>query len=298
MKAHGLVLILLVLPMAAQAQPAPQPPQVASEPETVYSDAQREKDDATARRFVQSLLRPSHSLEGQFTRWKKPVCPHVIGMTKAAAYVVERRIREVAEEAGVPLNRADPCLPNIEIFVSPEPQATLDAIKKTDFMLLASTPYASTMIQHYPVQAYYYGFYRDYNGRVWLDMDWEFYLDEPPHVARNGLILKTGIKAEMGMATIIVDAGAVSGMTLGSLGDYVALMALAQTPATGHCQPAPSIANLFLNDCDADLHTTSLSNADLAMLTALYQTPEEPEKLQWQRLGGNMRRDLEAEGRN
>jgi hypothetical protein len=289
-----LALSLATLPGLALAQaPAPF---VQGQPETIYSDAQRERDEALSRHFVQSLLRPSHNLEGQFTRWKVPVCPHVVGLTKSNTYVVEKRIREVAEQAGVPLDRKDPCRPNIEIFISPEPQVTLDAVRKADFMLVASTPYAATMTLHYPVQAFYYGFYRDYNGKVFLDMDWEFYLDDPPHVAAKGTRLSTGIKAQMGMATIIVDANAITGLTLGSLGDYLALMALAQTPATGHCQPAPSIANLFLTDCDAELHTTSLSHADVAMLTALYKTPEEPEKLQWQRIGGTMRRILEAEG--
>ena len=297
MKTAGalLALSLTAVPGLAQAQAPVPPPFVQGQPETVYSDAQREKDEALSRHFVQSLLRASHSLEGQFTRWKAPICPHVVGLTKANAYVVERRIREVAELAGVPLNRSDPCIPNIEIFVSPQPQVTLDAVKEKDFMLVAATPYAATMTLHYPVQAFYYGYYRDYIGKLWLDMDWEFYLDEPPHVAAKDTRLSTGIKAQMGMATIIVDANTITGLTLGSLGDYLALMALAQTPATGRCQPAPSIANLFLTDCEADLHTTSLSHADLAMLTALYHTPEEPEKLQWQRIGSNMRRVLEAD---
>jgi len=94
---------------------------------------------------------------------------------------------------------------------------------------------------------------------------------------------------------VLVDAGAITGLTLGSLGDYLSLMALAQTPATGRCQPAPSITNLFLKDCEADFHTTSLSEVDMAMLTALYQTPVEPEKLQQQRLIRNTRRNLEGE---
>ena len=98
----------------------------------------------------------------------------------------------------------------------------------------------------------------------------------------------------MGAATILVDAEAIKGLTLGELGDYLALMALAQTPATGRCQPAPSIANLFLKECDADLRTDGLSDADMAMLLSLYQTPDEPEKLQMVRLIGNMRRSLEG----
>jgi hypothetical protein len=295
--ARGIVLALgLLQALPAAAQTASLPPLVEGKPETVYSDAQREKDEALSRRFVQSILRPSHSLEGQFTRWKKPICPHVIGMTPSAAFVVERRIRDVANQVGAPVNRKDPCLPNIEIFFTPEPQATLDDIRHKDFLLVAATPFAGlSLTQRYPVQSYYYGFYRDYKGAVWLDMDWEFYLDDPPHVASNMTRLRTGIKAEMGMATIVIDAGAVAGQTLASLGDYLALMALAQTPATGRCQPAPSISNLFLKDCDGDLHTTVLSEADRAMLTALYATPEEPEKLQWQRVGGYMQKALEKQ---
>ena len=289
MRRFIVLLFTVALPGMALAQ-APAPP---DEPETIYSDAQRLKDELLSRKFVQSLLSPSYTLEGQFSRWKTPVCPHVVGMAPAAAVVVERRLREVAQQIGAPLNRKDPCLPNIEIFVTPEPQATLDDIKTKDFLLLASAP-MKLMTLRYPVQAFYYGYYRDFNGRVFLDMDWEFYLDEPPHVHANDTRLKTGIKAEMGVATIIVDTRAVTGLTLGTLSDYLALMALAQTPATGRCQPAPSIANLFLTDCDTDLHADGLSDADLAMLTALYETPEQPEKLQWQRMGGNMRRNLEG----
>jgi hypothetical protein len=101
----------------------------------------------------------------------------------------------------------------------------------------------------------------------------------------------------MGTAVILADTAAISGLTLGNFADYLALTALAQTPATGRCQPAPSIANLFLTDCGADFHVTGLSDVDLAMLTSLYQTPDEPEKLQMVRLIGNMRRDLEGESR-
>jgi hypothetical protein len=287
--------LLMLLPGAALAQPA-KPPLAASEPETVYSDAQREKDDAMARRFVQSLLQPSYSLDGQFKRWKIQVCPHVVGLDAAAAYVVERRIRDVAQKIGAPVDRKDPCRPNIVVFVTPHPQALLDATAKKEFWLVAGThPRQDRLTVKYPVQSWYFGMYRDYNGRYWMDMDCEFYLDNcPPHVAARGTLLVNGIDAEMIATTILVDSHAVSGMTLGSLADYVALMALAQAPATGNCQPAPSIANLFLTDCGADLHTTELSDVDLAMLAALYETPEEPEKLQWQRLAGNMRRHLEG----
>jgi hypothetical protein len=298
MKRLAVTLALSFLATGVASAQTPKPP-VTGEPETVYSDAQRDRDESLARHFVQSILRPSYSLDGQFTRWKKPICPHVVGLAPTAAYVVERRIRDVAQRVGAPLDRNDPCNPDIVVFVTAHPQALLDAAAQKEFLLVAGMRPRDRLTVQYPVQAWYFGSYRDYNGKVWLDMDCEFYLDTcPPHVAAKGTRLVNGIQAEMNAATILVDTEAVTGMTLGTLADYLALMALAQAPATGRCQPAPSIANLFVTDCGADMHTTALSDIDLAMLTALYETPEEPEKLQWQRIGGNMRRELEKQSRH
>ena len=105
---------------------------------------------------------------------------------------------------------------------------------------------------------------------------------------------QTGVWSEMAGVVIIVDAKAIMGMTLGSLGDYFSLLALAQSPVTGHCQVAPSITNLMAN-CASDLKSTSLTNVDLALLTGLYQTPEKPEMIQKARIIGAMRRSLEAQ---
>jgi len=280
--------LALALPAAAQAQ-AP------GEPETIYSDAQRQKDDLLSRKFVQSLLSPSLTLDGQFSRWKTPVCPHVVGMASAAARLVERRIREVALAIGARVDPQESCAPNIVIFVSDHRQLLLDAMVAKDHWLFD----AGDMKVRFPVQAWYTNVLRDYNGMPHLDVPWEFICPDcltPPPIPANDTLLQTGIQARMGAAVILADTAAISGLTMGSFADYLALMALAQTPATGRCQPAPSIANLFLKDCESDLHTSSLSDADMAMLTSLYQTPDEPEKLQMTRLIGNMRRSLESEG--
>ncbi|MBV9549500.1 MAG: hypothetical protein JO256_07490 [Alphaproteobacteria bacterium] len=290
------IFFLLLTALPALAQPQAGKPPTIREPETIYSEADRQKDELLSRKFVTSLLAPSLNLEGQFSRWKQPLCPRVFGMTPLTAYVVERRIRDVALTVGAPLDRADPCRPNVVIAVTPEPQAMLDALVAKDHWLFDAAPLRELKV-HYPVQAWYEGLYRDYNGVSHLDVPWELLCPScltPPPTPVNDTRLRLGVQPEMGTATILVDANAVNGLTLGTLGDYLALMALAQTPANGRCQPAPSIANLFLTDCGNDLHTTGLSEADLAMLTSLYQTPDEPEKLQMVRLIGNMRRNLEG----
>jgi hypothetical protein len=84
-------------------------------------------------------------------------------------------------------------------------------------------------------------------------------------------------------------------MSLGELGDYLALMTLAQAGQYGACQPMPTIANLMLKGCDPGDRTHGLSHVDIALLTGLYEVPDSPEKLQKQRIVGAMRRSLERQ---
>src|SRR5689334_12066468 len=98
-----IISILLLTSAAALAQPAQTPF------ETVYSDAQRERDQDLSRRFVQGVLAPSYSFEDQYAKWKRPVCPNVYGMSVTAKFLLERRIREVAQQVGAPVDRQDPC---------------------------------------------------------------------------------------------------------------------------------------------------------------------------------------------
>ena len=279
MKAHGLALILLTFPVLAQAQSAPQPPQVVGEPETIYSDAQREKDDATARRFVQSYLEPEGTLDMQFARWKQKVCPKVYGMKPVATWIIEHRIKDIAEKVGAPVDRADPCLkPNLLVVVSPQPQAALDSIADKAPILVAM---AGTQIKRltikYPIQSWYVSLVRDNNGRLLADV--ESPDGNPPHIHAGLSRLYTGLSPEMGMATVIIDANAANGVAVNGIADYAALVGLSQTVQRGVCQPVPTIANLMLKGCDPENMSNSITDLDVAMLTGLYHAPDRPEQL-------------------
>ena len=118
---------------------------------------------------------------------------------------------------------------------------------------------------------------------------------EMPYVKANDSQLHTGLTAEMGAATVLVDDKAVTGMTLDEMGDYLAFMTLAQASQFGACQAMPTIANLMQGDCGAENTPHALSHVDIALLTALYEVPDSPEVLQKQRIVGAMRRSLEAQ---
>jgi len=285
------VLAALALPAAAQT-PAPQ-----AQPETVYSEAQREKDLSAARWVIENLLRPSFSLDGQYARWKQPVCPHVYGLKPLPAWFVEHRIREVAEMVGAPLDREDPCIPNIGIVLTVDPQASLMSIADKAPLLLQGGNQKLTV--KYPVQAWYASFIDTGYAQKFLDIPWELVtppLDGPPFVGGSSSNrLYTNLQPEMAAATVLVDSNKVQGMTLGELGDYLAFLTLAQAGQNGECMEAPSIANLMLDKCAADTRAHSLSRIDLALLSALYAVPDFPEALQKQRIVGAIRRDLEKE---
>ncbi len=288
-----IALSLLTVPAAAQT-PAPAP---AAEPETVYSEAQHDKDLDASRWVIENLLRPSFSLDGQYARWKQPVCPHVYGLKLLPAWFVEHRIREVAEMIGAPLDREDPCIPNIGIILSTDPQASLMSIADAAPLLIQGGN--QKLEVKYPVQAWYASFLDNSDGRKLIDIPWEMVqppLDGPPRIGGvSSNRLYTNVVPEMAAATVLVDSKAVVGMTLGELADYLAFMTLAQAGQHGECMPAPSIANLLLEKCPAGDKTHSLSHVDMAMLAALYEVPDFPEGLQKQRIVGAIRRDLEKQ---
>jgi hypothetical protein len=285
--------LVYALLLAAGPALAQTPPPVVGEPETVYSDAQMQRDQSLSRRLVESMLRPAMTMENQYAKWTTPVCPHVYGLAPGPSYVVERRIRDIARQVGAPVGPEN-CLHNIGIIVSVDPQATLDSIGKAAPFLLMGNPRKDLKVS-YPVQAYYTNFTRDFAGVVRPDAPWEDVYDDPPHYMANVSRLRTGVQVYMGAITVLVDTKAIMGMELGTLADYVAMLTLVQARANGICQPAPSISNLMMKDCPAEDHVTSLSDVDIALLTGVYQTPLEPEMIQKPRIIGNMRKALEAE---
>jgi len=292
--ARMFALFAMMLARAALAQ-APKPP-VTGEPETVYSDAQRQKDISASRWIVDSLLRPSFSIDNVYARWKLPVCPHVYGLRPVAAWLIEHRIRAVAAMVGAPLDRDDPCVPNIGIVFTPDPQASLNSIADRAPLLIEGGN--QKLMVRYPVQAWYASFAVSNNGHRIIDIPWEMMtppLDGPPTMlAVDSTRLSTGVHAEMATATVLVDSKAATGKTTGELADYLAMMVLGQAGQYGKCLETASITNLML-DCGPENTTHALSHIDIALLKGLYQMPLEPELLQKPRLLAIVRRTLEAD---
>jgi hypothetical protein len=123
------------------------------------------------RSYVKGFAAPSPYL-GKIARWKSGVCPKVMGLQPDAAALVADRITAVAKIVGAPV-ASEPCRTNVEIVVTPQPQALLDALreKRPDVFGYSSGPSqtASMAIMNRPIQAWYVTVTEDYAGVLHRD---------------------------------------------------------------------------------------------------------------------------------
>ncbi len=294
MRSPTAAILLLAAMATAMAQT---PPPVTSAPETVYSEAQRDMDETLSRRAVEGVLDQADGTEnGQYARWKVPVCFNVYGLSPLAKYQIERRMKDIAHQVGALVDGQDDCAPNILIAFTPEPKATLESIVKVRPWLVPGLGMIrSRTRESLPIQAWYSIALTGKGGRPALVYDG--YDEEPRIFAAASLNrLGSGLSSQIMAVTMVVDTKAIMGMNLLTLADHFALMTLVQARATARCRDFPTIANLMTKTCDPSNTAQTITDKDIALLTAHYAvTDDRMELLQGLRIMGTMRRTLESQ---
>jgi hypothetical protein len=277
--------------------PVPAPQVSPGEPETVYSGAQKLEDQSLSRRTIERVLAPVETVEDQYSRWKQPVCFNVYGLSTTAKYVVEKRMKEVAQLVGAPVDRRDPCPPSVTIIFTTDPQATLQSIAQVRPWLVPGLGLSRSRVrEEQPIQAWYTTLIRGSGG--WIPQ-YSGYDEEPNTVSIDRMShLHSGIETQIGAVTVVVRTDAVMGLDLGALADHFALISLAEARYTSACKEIETIANLLHKNCDQALIPKTITPGDIALLTGLYKTPDDSmQRVQKARIIGNMRKTLEAESR-
>lgn len=272
---------------ASDASARPVTPPTAPLEEIVVT-AKRIREFVRTRNFVRNYTAPSDFLD-QISRWHEPLCVHVEGLAPAFNAFVGKRVRSLAAEVGAPKAKDEPCKINLDVVFSDHPQEMLDYISKKRPELLG--PHYPALrkklatVSH-PVQAWYATATRDFRGRQEVDSydDWWGGLDvdgtgAPVYVV-PGSHLRSGLTSEFAAVTIVADKAKVQDWEIGTISDYIAMMALARAKTPDKCQQVPSITNV-LENCSDGVRATSLSPFDMAYLKALYMTVgDEPRNLQ------------------
>jgi hypothetical protein len=269
--------------------------------ESVTVTAPKMRTKAIIDNFVMAHASRAPAL-GKLTRWKLGICPQTTGVPPGFAKLVTERLREIAKMAGAPLAEGPSCRVNIEIVFTREPQAAVDGVRKSHPELLGFYPRAKlddiAKMDH-PIKAWYATQTEDYNGIIHTDdprptgmtflmsgesgttseltaagasmPDVTMDLGYARKMQVRGDRLGDGLASELYHVMVVVDRSKVAGLQIGSLADYIAVMALSQTGTFDACEGAPSITNLFSEGCDNGVKTDAITDVDLAFLKGLYK---------------------------
>lgn len=282
------VLAMVLLPVPLSAQPATTPPI-----ESVTVTAARE---AAIAKFIKTRAAPTR-MTGKIARWKARICPIAYGIPAAYSDFVVKRLRDVAKLVGARTNADEKCRGNIQIVFTTKPQELLDNIRSKHANNLgyydtADQAREMTTLKR-PIHAYYATQTVDLRGSRQLDtkkttgINIQLATDELPEsgapVSLNmpnasamsvtgSRALGDGLTSEFQHITIVVDTNKVLGMEMGTLADYIAMLALSQPQNFDTCQDLPSITNLLVTPaCTSESMAVAMSVHDLSYLDGLYK---------------------------
>lgn len=226
----------------------------------------------------------------QLARWDDDVCPGVVGMREDVAQALIERIARAARELDLDVGRPG-CTANIVIVGTHDSDAlarnfaddTANHIMRSDNSLgrreleaFANTPRAVRWWYNTGTHTSDGVFVprgvrlapsaQDTSGLTGPAPGWS---PTMVHVRTSGHINRN-VREDMSRAIVIVDAGRISGVRLDALGDYIAMVTLAQVDPDADVSNVPSILNLFAGGTINPSAPTDLTNWDKAYLEGLY----------------------------
>ncbi|MEO8300825.1 MAG: hypothetical protein ABI608_03475 [Rhizomicrobium sp.] len=288
--------LAVLLPLSAASQPASQAPQRPTESVTVTGIKPSAKviDD-----FVLSHTAPTRVL-GKIARWKSPICPLTMGLGEKYAPFVSQRIRRLAAQIGAPVDADKNCKPNIRVVFTTRPQELMDNIRRDhpDYLGYYQSRLQSAQLAAitHPIQSWYTTATLDLRGRPQIDSGQgggisidviipggnsltpggsssgattRIELPNASSMNVSGNRMNDGLSSTFFNVLVVAEPAKLLDVPLGTLADYIAMLALSQPGKLEGCAEFPTILNLLVPDCPRI--ATNLTDGDLAYLKALYK---------------------------
>ena len=278
-----IVMASALFAQVAGAAPSPATDPAAGIPEITVVAPRPAEPHEIAGDNVATFIR-AHGKPGKRTgllgRWADAVCPATEGLTQGFNDFVTTRVNAIAGAVHVPRQTAQRCDTNVLIVFTTEPQAFLDDVVKRrpqwlGFHYTADIPRLKTVDR--PIQAWYATATHSrsfelhfpdgvaqHRADMALDDAWS-----PTPAAALGSRLSPGMESFIVFVLVVVDSKKITDYTIGSISDYIAMMALSQMQLTDGCGELPSILDLMTPACRAAT-ADSITAGDIAYLKALY----------------------------
>jgi hypothetical protein len=109
----------------------------------------------------------------------------------------------------------------------------------------------------------------------------------------TGSRLGDGLRSDFYHIIIVADPNKLVDYEIGSLSDYIAMLALTQLSSLDTCQQLPSIVNMLATGCDKK--ASALTDNDLAYLRGLYKmSPDRMLRTQEDEMAYQMKQSLDG----
>jgi hypothetical protein len=223
----------------------------------------------------------SQTVTGSLARWRggrpETICPLTLGLDPGYNAFVSARVRALAAYVGAPVQTDLHCTDNVRILFTTEPQKLMEEVLKWANVTLGvkyphQTAKQLTISSGHAIQGWYL---TAAGGGSILNEDAKL-LRHIELLPLWPLVIQTGLHGggccNGGIigAFFIVDTTKVVGYTIGSVADYIAVLAMTLIQSPDHCDPLPSILDLMSSNCSAPEKPAGITAGDLAFLKALY----------------------------
>ena len=283
----ALVAALLPLGVSAAAQQAQQPEPPEQEI-VVTGDV-----ESRVRDFVGALAPVTPG--SQFGRFEAEVCPSAIGMSATQKAAIEKRLRVVAKGAGIPVGKAG-CSPNAIVIVAKEKGAFLQQLMRARpeyFGALTPPELRRLSRSPGPTAAWQLQYKVDARGVPIPTDSLEAHVNKTTH---NPSRITAAGRPVFEAAALIVEQGALDGLSTTQLADYAAMRLLAKTdPQRLAGSAAPTILKVIDAPMGSEIPLT-LTEWDLSFLRGLYASPDNVQAAaQRSSISGQIAKDLKRD---
>jgi beta-lactamase regulating signal transducer with metallopeptidase domain len=267
-------------PSPSVAQSAAQP--ASGAPESITVTATPLPGRSAVDEFIYSYPTAVRSTD-KIARWKVGICPTVAGLPRKYADFITRRLIAIAQKAGAPVNADPKCRRNIQIVFTTTPQALADDLLKHHRPYLGyfdTLDQAAELAQvRHDIQAWYLTGAMGPDGGIRVDNPRQDFLSAGGDGFGRGRVFyaagtgrfNNGISSTLYNVVIVADPSKLGDYEMGSLADYIAMLALSQPKSFDDCWEVPSVTNLLSQGCAPDRKTATLSDNDAAFLYGLYK---------------------------
>lgn len=285
LKAVSMSVMMAICAVSTGAAQASETPEVVEE-----ADLVNEKVVVTARKpaetksYVEQITAPPRGTD-QLARWDDRICVGVSGVREEHAQFLADRVSQRAVEVGLRTGKPG-CEPDVTILVTTEPQKLIGAMQTEYTSLFAinneirtgslgNAAFEQFKTEDRPVRWWHVSETKSADGariRGEASQGVNDGVTGAPTVRSEGSRLRSAIREDLSRAIIVVDANLVQDVSLDSLGDYIAFVALMQADPNGNTKSINTIMNLFRADA-GEKRALSMTDWDKDFLRALYSMP-------------------------